>query len=191
MSISKDENQLLANLYANFQGKKRKIDDWVTIAENCQKLMDVYKSKSQTEIAGMLGISREILRSTLKINELPSEIKKLIKERKINQDVAWRINSIKGKDKQIKVANAIVGLSSHDAREVVFRYRNNPELKIDDYIRQLKDSKDRIEKMSVLIVPLKLEVYSKLKSLSKTRNESVERMVSDILGNWVTKRGQK
>jgi hypothetical protein len=182
MKINEEEKSL-AILYANFQGKMKKSSDWIYIAEKCKELSNYYGSYKK--LAEKLGISAEEVRATLKLLELPEEVKQLIKERKLLHDVAWRIASVKGKKNQIRIAKAVSGLQVHDARDVVRRYRNFPDMNIDNYIKNLKDSKSKIEKISLVIVPLEEDKYYTLTEIAKKNRVSPEKMVNIIVKKWL------
>src|SRR3989344_4673750 len=109
-----DEEKIIAILYANFRGKKKKVHDWIYLAKLLKKLSGHYGS--YTELARKLGLSPETVRETLKLLELPKEVQDMVKDEKLKHEVAWRIESIKDKEAQIKVAKAVAGLDSHNAR---------------------------------------------------------------------------
>jgi ParB-like chromosome segregation protein Spo0J len=176
-----EENKLLALLYSNFQGKQKTVGDWLSLAEASKKLAEHYGS--QQKLADLIGVSRELIRSTIKLADLPPEVKKLVRSRKLSHELAWRIGAIPGKRNQIKIANAIVNLGIHDAREVVFRYKQNPNLDIHDYIKKLTASKDKFEHITVFMVALNNDAHAILKERARRAGLSLERYVSRILEN--------
>ncbi len=181
-----DENKKIAILYANFRGKRRKIHDWIYLAEITKELSEYYGSYKK--LSEKLGISNELVRETLKLLELPKEVKKMISERKINHEVAWRISSIDGEKNQIRVAKAIYGLNTHDGRDVVRVFRNNPELNIEGYVETLKKSKDKIKKINLIVIPLDKNDYSQIKEKSQRYNISINKFISKfIIQDWLEK----
>ena len=182
MDNEEKENKMYAHLLLNFQGKQKKTDDWISLGKKCKELVEKHKSKK--EVAEILGLSRERFREILKFNELPNEVKRLIKNKEISPDATWRIANIKGKKNQIYIAKAIVGLKLSDAREVVYRFRYTPNLDVKEYINKLKSSKNRVEKLSVIILPLKTRTYTKIKESATKEKLSVERFLSNLLDKW-------
>ena len=176
-----DENDTLANLYLNLKGKKKKTDDWITIAKNCQKLEKKYKS--QKVLAEKLGVSYQLIRSILSLLELPEEIQNLIKDKKILFDAAQRINTIDTKKKQIEVAKTIAGLPSHKQREIILYAKR---FKLTD----LKKFKKRItiprqtEKIHVAIIPLKPEIHKKLQKECKKKKSTIQQTIVEIIDRW-------
>lgn len=182
-----NEDKLLAILYSNFSGKGKQINDWIYVAEKLEELKDFYKSEKK--VAENLGISYEMVRSTLKLLDLPEEIRQLVKEDKLSQDLGWRLLGIKNKKNQIIVARAIMGLSAHDARDMIRYARNNPEKSIKKQIKRLEKSKKQIQKLNLVIVTLEEDNYKILKEISKRNNMDPQKMISKIVNNWIKKHG--
>ncbi len=174
-----EEEKLISILYANFQGKKRKINDWMFLAENIKKLSDFYGSHKK--LAQNLGISNELIRETLKLLELPKYVQELVKNNKIKHEVAWRISSIKGNENQVRVAKAIIGLNTHEARDVARIFRNNPNMNIEDYVEKLKKSKSTIEDINLVILPMKKTDYVKIKKFAEREGMTPERLMINYI----------
>lgn len=179
MSKSINEEKLIAALYANFRGKKKKINDWMSIAETVDKLSKFYGSHKK--LASHLGVSSELIRETLKLLELPNEVQQIVREGKLKHEVAWRIASIKGKENQIKIANKVIGMKTHDARDLVRLFRINQDIDIERYSSQLKKSKKGIEKINLVIVPMKQIDYFYLKKEASQNKITPSKLISDII----------
>jgi len=178
-----NEEKKLAILYTNLKGRKKKIHDWIYIAEICKELKDDYGSIKK--VSENSGVSYEEIRSILKLLELSKEVQQLIKEGKILQDAAQRITRIDGEKNQIKVANAIIGLNAHDQREIIQYAKRYPEASLEEYRKRLIDSKGELEKIHVMIIPLREETYYKLKKLSNDRKTSPEKLIIGMVNQQI------
>jgi hypothetical protein len=178
-----DEEKILANLFLNLKGPKKKRDNWIEIANNCKQLVDYYGSMSET--AKKLGVNYEIVRSVLKLLTLPEEVKSLVRSNKILFDVGQRIARINDRETQIEVAKAVVGLTSHDARELIQYAKNNPNADLEDFKRRVITSKNRKEKLHLTIIPLKEETYSFLKKIGAKEQLSPEKLIQNVINQWI------
>jgi len=186
LKMGKDinEEKIIAILYANFRGKRKKVHDWIYLAKLMNKLSKHYGSYS--ELAKKLGLNPETVRETLKLLELPKEVQEMVKEGKLKHEVAWRIESIKNREAQIKVAEAVRDLDAHNARDIVRIYRKNPEIDIEEYVRNFKSSRLQIEKINLMILPIKKEDYLKIKQRADNFKESPEKFIVDrVILPWL------
>ena len=181
-----DEEKILANLYLNLKGSKKKRDNWIEIARNCRQLTDYYGSAQI--VAEKLGVSYEIVRSVLTLLTLPEEVQEIIARNQILFDVGQRLSRIKNKETQIKVAKIIIGLSSHDARQVIQYTKKYPDASIDDFKRRLIGSKDKIEKINLIVVPFREENFAILKKISEKQKTSPEKLIREIVDQWIEKK---
>ncbi len=177
----------LALVIANLGGKKSKINDWITIAETCKELADHFGSAQK--VANELGRHYGTVREILKLAELPDEVKELIRERKILYDVGQRIARIRSREDQIKVANAVVGLNSHDARALIQYTKGNPNASLNDFRERIISSKGKVEKIDVLIIPLKSESYKLLKKISDKNKSSPQKFVIGLIDQAIKNSG--
>jgi hypothetical protein len=148
-----DEEQILARLYLNLKGSKKKQDDWIKIAQECKRLTDFYGSIRKT--ADRLSVSYELIRSILKLLTLPDEVKNLIKENQILFDAGQRISRIREKERQIEAARAIAGLPAHSAREILQYAKKHPQAPLKDFRKRVISGGDKVERIHVVIIPLK------------------------------------
>ncbi len=178
-----DEEKMLARLYLNLKGAKKKQDNWFDIAQDCKQLRDYYGSAKK--VADKIGVSYELIRALLKLTALPDEVKELIKDDKILFDVAQRIARINGNERRVEVARAVVGLSAHDARDLIQYAKKYPKEPLDNFKKRVTEGKDRIEKVNLAIIPLKEEIYSYLKAEGQKNNVSPEKLILLILDEWI------
>ncbi len=184
-----DEDKLIASLYANFRGKGKKIHDWISIAEQIKMLSDYYGSHK--ELAKKLGLSEEHMRATLKLLDLAEPVQKLVREGKLKQEVAWRIASIKKNQDQIKIAEAVIGLDTHQARTLVRIFRNDSSIDLSASYERFKKSKQEIEKINIPIIPIKHTDYYNLKIEASKKNLNPEKYISEVIIPFWLKKNKK
>ena len=184
-----DEEKMLANLYLNLKGGKTKQDNWFNIAQDCKQLTEYYGSAKK--VAEKIGVSYEIVRALLKLPTLPEEVQELIRNDKILFDVAQRIARIRGKERQVEVARAIVGLSAHDARDLIQYAKKYPKDPLGDFKKRVTEGKDKIEKIHLAIVPLKEKTYNLLKIEGQKRNISADKFILQIVNQWIANNSQE
>jgi hypothetical protein len=178
-----NEEEILATLYLNLKGPKKKRNNWIEIAYKCKQLADYYGSAKK--VAEKLGVHYEIIRSAIKLLTLPEEIRQLIERNEILFDVGQRIARIKNKEVQIKVARAVIGMSNHDAREVIQYAKKYPDAPLDDFKNRVMHSKDKVEKVNLVIVPMKEEMFELLKEIGKKDKLSPEKVILNIVSQWM------
>jgi len=182
------EEMLLADLYLSLRGRKKKKDNWIDIAKKCQQLVDYYSSPKIA--AEKLGVSYELIRSILILLKLPEEAQQLVKNGKILYDAAQRIYRVKGVKRQIEVANAIAGLPSHKAREIIHYAKKYPNSALANYKRRvIAASTPGREKIHLAIIPLQTKIFEQLQRRSEKEKISVEKLIVDIVNQWIQKRG--
>lgn len=176
------EDATLASLFLTLKGAKKKREDWISIAKRCQAIID--GSKSTKEAAKKAGASSQLIRSIASLLKLPVEVQSLIKEGKILMDAAQRLNTIEGSKRQLEVAKAIVGLTSHQQREIIQYAKKFPNAKLSDYKNRVIKPRE-IEKLHVGIIPLREEVFEAIQKASKKKDISIEKLLVDIVENWL------
>jgi hypothetical protein len=181
----KAEEKLLAELFLSLKGRKRKPNDWITIAKKCQALIDEYGSYQLT--AQKLGVSYEVIRAIASMLKLPPQVQDLVSRGRILFDAAQRLNGIRGAENQIRVANVIAGLPSHDARQIIQYAKKFPDADLVEYKERVASSKTQTERIDVLVLPLRRELFRTLQQIGARRGMSVQRLVQDIVSGYVAK----
>jgi hypothetical protein len=179
-----NEEKVLASLYVNLKGPKKKQENWIEIATSLKKLSDYYGSPQKA--AEKLGVSNELVKSILRVLNLPDEAQDLIREGKILYDAAQRLERIHDRSRQKEVAKAIVGLTSHEARDLIQYARKYPKANVSGYRKRLANSKGKTERINVIVLPVREETYSSLRRMSKREGVSIEKLVSNILQRWLS-----
>ncbi len=188
-----NEDKLLAELYLDLKGPKKKRDNWINIAKKCKWFVDKYGSVEKA--AAKLDISYELLRSITILLTLPREVQGFIKEGKILYDAAQRLYRIKDPTKQIEIAKMIVGLPSHKQREIIqhaskFQFDTKfPASGIEEYKKRVIAPETKTEKIYLAIIPLREEIYRQLGRYSSKSKISVEKLILKIVNAWIKKEG--
>ena len=182
------ENRTIAILYANFgEGRKDKTNDLIFLAEKFKQLSDHYGSHKK--VAEKIGISNEQAREILKLLELPDGVKELVRSKKLKFEVAWRIASVKGESNQIKLANSVCDMNTHDARHLVRLFRNNPEFNFEEYKKNIIESKNKFQDIDLVILPIERIDFLHIKKAALRKNKSTEKFIVDvIISDWLKRR---
>jgi len=178
-----NEERTVANLYLNLKGGKRKKDDWITIARDVKQLSDFYKSPA--EAARKLGVSYELVRSIMKILDLPKEVQTMIKEGSILYDAAQRLSRLNSRTRQLEVAKAVAGLPSHQARDIIQYAKRYPDASLTDFKRRVTRPKPRREEIHLTVLPLKQETFRRLQTLSQRHKTSAQKLIVNIIDEWL------
>ena len=182
------ENILLANLFLNLKGSKKKKDDWITIAKKCKEVLD--NSANRKEASEKLGVSPELIRSIISLLDLPKKVRDLIQDGKILFDAAQRLNTIKFDDekktiaKQIEVANEIIGLKSHHQREIIRYAKKFPKSSLKNYKKRVTTSRT-VTRMHVIVVSLEEPIFQGLNKIAKKRGTSLEKTIVKIISDKI------
>ena len=183
------EEELLAKLYYSIDGKKPKKNSWVYLAERLNELKNLYGSRSA--VAQKLNLHNETVREILKVLDLSTYVQSLLNEKRIAYDAAWRLASVKDKQLQNSIANAIIGLNAHDARAVVRFARSHPKENMEDYAKKLLESKGTVKELKLIINALNEHEYNALKIASQKRKMSISELSSKIISEWLKKEVKK
>jgi hypothetical protein len=179
-----NEEKLLAFLYVTIKTRRRK-ENVVKIAEVCKTLSEFYNSSKA--LADKLGASYETIRAFIKITQLPNEVKELIKKNEIPFDVAQRIGRIKNNKTQIKVAKLVADMNPLEARELIQYAKKFPNASLKEFKERILAPKRQGERVVVVLLPLKEDLYSSLTKIAKTKNSRVEKIILEILKKEVEK----
>jgi len=176
-----DEETALAIIFANTKRHKRVVD-LLTIAESFEYLRSIYRT--QEEVAKKTDLSREMVREFLQILNLPSDIKNLIKLRKIDSvDKAYRLSKVKDQTSLNTIVNRLSSLQTHDVRDVVSTTEENAGISIDSATDVVLKSKPK--NLHVFILDLSDNDYKKLVSAARLNNHSPAGLVKRIVEKWL------
>jgi hypothetical protein len=177
-----DEENLLAELFVELKGPKKKRSNWIDIAKKVRAATQLYGSIGNT--AKKLGVSYELIRSILTLLTFPREVQILIKDNKIGYDAAQRLYRIRDPTKQVQVANTIAGMTSHKQREIIQYATKYPEYSLERFKARVKAPAITKEKIHVLILPIRNTTYKALKKQASKEKTSPEKVILRIIEDW-------
>lgn len=99
-------------------------------AKSYEQLMFLY-SKTQTEIAEMVGISQSAVANKMRLLQLPEEIQKAIENKDLSERHGRALLRVKNKEAQVQIYHFITQneLNVADTEKYIERYLKNEELK--------------------------------------------------------------
>lgn len=175
-----DEISSLQIVFGNTRRKKRK-ENLVTIAKAFEFLVKCYGS--QKEVAEKVGISSEMIRQFLTVLKLPAEVQKLFVKREIDSvDAAKELAVLKGRNKQIRMARKIAGVTSDDTRDIkrIFKKGTIP---IEEAKRTILKEKE--EGLNVFILDFDDDTYRSIMKKARASRKDAAELVREIVINWL------
>ena len=169
----------------NLKGSKKKRSSLIDIAKAVRYLLNNCEYSSRSELAKDFEISRPIIEAFDRINNQPTEIQQLIKKNKIGLDTSLKLLSIRDDKKRIKVAKAVVDLSSFDARYVIDFVKKRPDLSVEKCKQIVLASKIEQKKLNVLVIPLEEKIFLDFKKISNRKRQSIEDSAISAIQNWI------
>lgn len=185
-NMGKREEEALTILFSNLKGNRKKIHDWITIAENMNYLVQLYGST--TAVSKKLSIANSMVNSIIKLLKLTKKNKQLVRERKILQDTGEKLAGLEDINLQNMVGDLVIGLSNYDARELIDYAKKYPKSSLKDleeFKNRINKSKSSKEKLFVTIVPFDEEHFFMLKKEASKRNVSLEELSKRIIKEWI------
>jgi len=182
----KNEEKVLAELFVDLKGGKKKIHNWIDIATKCKKVCKMYGSTRMA--AEKLGVSYQTLRTIVSLLQLPKEVQQRVKRGEILYDAAYRLLMLKPPEKQVEVAKIIANLPSHQARQIIHFAKVSPESDLGDFAKRVTQKESRPERLHVAVIPLHEETYKKLQNYGRAEDKSVEKLIMGIVNEWLDRR---
>jgi hypothetical protein len=171
------------------KGRKTKRLDWMTIAEKCAEFVKECDG-SVSDAAKTLRVSLSLLNSVLRLKKLDPRVQELVRKRLILFDSAQRLNPIQPADRQHDVAKMLVGVSNKQQRDIIQHALRYPNTDLADYRKKVTGERVRRENLRVLIIPMREELYRSLEEASKGVKKSVEGVISEIVSEWLERKGR-
>jgi hypothetical protein len=177
-----DEDSALALLFVNLKGTKEK--DYLATAKACRFLRQKYGSFRK--VAERVGVSSEIIREFDSLLNLPEEVVEIVKNKEIRLDTGYRLSTmLKDSERQIEVARAVAGLSSHDARAVIEHARLNSDMSAMEVKEKVMSSKTIAQRLHAVILPLSEEAYSTLRTKASKLKKRPSELAKEIIEKWL------
>lgn len=175
-----DEEGALAVLFGNTKKKKRTVD-LLTLARNCDYLVNKYGSRN--EVARRLGLSAEMIREILIPLSLPEEIQNLISKRRIDSiDVVREIATIKDYSKQRQVGKLFAKLPTKDIRDVK-KLLKESTINVEEATDAVLKFKEK--DMHVFMIDFDDLTYKAIKTQAKKLGLSPAILVKGLIQSWI------
>jgi hypothetical protein len=177
-----DEERALAVAFANTHRQKR-AEDLLTVAEAFDYLVALHGS--QKAVAGIVGLSTEMIREFRSLLKLPEEIKLLIRARKIDSlDVAYRLSMMRSRDGQLRLAAEAADLSVDDVRDI-------RRLMVRDGLRA-KDSKARVlasklRGLHIFVIDLDEASNKKIEGIARESGLPPAEVLKSVVMRWLSR----
>ena len=175
-ALENREKKLLASFIVDFK-KGKKTADPMEYAKTCKALSEMYGSAES--VAEKLGVGKETVRILSKIVELPEEVQEMISRHLIPITVAFDLVPL-SRERQIEAAGAISGLSFKDARKVIRRLSESPNIPATDVRVDVLNELEKKE-VDIAMIALPKEIYA----LLREESEDIPEFISNIVEKWL------
>ncbi|MFQ5821495.1 MAG: hypothetical protein ACE5I5_16045 [Candidatus Heimdallarchaeota archaeon] len=190
----KELESVLARVLANTLTQKRPCN-LIEVARDIEVLKK--EMGSLEEVSKVIGISSDMLRQFLSINQLSPKVRKLVEDRKIDSVTVIHYMRNFNEDDQEVIAKEVIAdrLTSGDVRALVSLKNKFPNLNIHKLISRILNSKDikvYVARFRVLIEPRENTALRKLFEKIVGKDEIISFNVEEQVGTLeVTKIGLK
>lgn len=148
----------------------------------CDKLYNQYtgnKKQRIQKISKDLGISPYQVQKYLAHKLIPQDVRKLVNEGKLSEDVAYRITSVHypNTEKVVEIANHAVRMTGAESQRVIEFSKRNPHASVKEIVEYAKNPPPIIE----LIIHIEPDTNERIKENAKRKRVSVETYVKDAI----------
>ena len=157
-------NDALVAIIASTKRKKRKLNP-LHVAEKIQTAWDGLDSLSK--VGERTGMSAEMLRQIHSVRKCSEQVKKLVRERKLESyDILHRISKLPAPS-QVTVAKDVIAgkLDSEDVRAIVTFHKDFPSISVRKVIERIKSSRN----IKQYIVHFEIGLWSKKLTVLRSR----------------------
>jgi hypothetical protein len=177
------DNETIAQLFVDLKSRKpRKSEDWISVAKKVKEVVEWKGSAS--EAAKIFEVAPYLVRSIVSLLDLPKEVQNMVKEGRLGQDTASKLNGISDSRRQIEVARKIEGLPQWQQRSVIGYVRRLPDANLDQLVKRLAAEEKR-ERVHVAAVILSEEDFLKVDGVRKRRNVTLEALLTEVIRKWI------
>ena len=181
-----DEETALSILFSNTK-RKRRSADLLTIARSCDYLVRLYGS--QQAVADRIGISAEMIREFLTTLKLPTEVQKLVSERKIDRvDVVRELSALGDPAKQIAAAEALIHTPSKDIRDIK-RLVKEAGVSVQDAERVISEAKP--QGLHIFVVDFNEATYREIAAQAKNLKITPAELIRGIVTDWLRQKTKR
>lgn len=174
-----DDKEATQILMSNLKGSKTKSVGVLKLAESAYV---VSKKMTQNDMRDLFDVSNTMLGRIKKIYELDKTAKEIIERKKFGIEQSYLLCSFKPKD-QKQIAELLSDLNIHESRRFIQLLKKNPNT---DPVKIRKQFEEMIQnKFSLLVVPMRESLYSKLSGIAKNEKTDPHALASTILEAYV------
>lgn len=181
--MDKDEAKKI--LIANLKGSKRKSAPLLTIAAAVRFLASDKEYGSTSKLAEGFDVKRPTIESFDKMNDQPEEIKKLIEEGKIGIDASTKLSTIPDRERRVRLAKAVAGLSAKQTRQTISYSKKYPNLSPEDCKKAVTNFKPAKKQVKSVAIHLESEDYEAFIAASKKSGLRPEEAGKQALLKWI------
>lgn len=152
--MATSETKALAIVASSLRRKTRPYD-LVTVAEAVQHLVKIH---GQARVANLAGVSQEMLRKFLSVLDLPIQVRKLVRARKLDHVTPLSlIARLHSPEKQKVLARLLLAqaLTKDEVQDVVQIANRNRGQSIETSIARVVGSRPKKDRVYVIVAPVK------------------------------------
>ena len=183
-----DEDEALAIAFANLKGAKRK--ELIPTAEALEFLKGLPGNGSNAKVGKLVGVSAEIVREFLCLLQLPLSLRPLFEQRKLGLEQGrrlWQLSKARP-NTVLDAAESIVRLGAIDSRGFVEYLITHPDASVSDAEREIVQSRTIVEREYHVIALLSEDQFGRLKRIATRMDLPVDRLVTQIVDDWLANR---
>ncbi|MCI4357954.1 MAG: ParB/RepB/Spo0J family partition protein [Thermoplasmata archaeon] len=187
-SIDKD-SQRLVSFSENIHRRNLPYDDTIAV---CDYLFQAHKGPKTAKIetiARELNISVSTVRKYLAYRLVPEPVQKLVRERELSAEIAYRITEVFWPNAAIitEIAKRATLLTKSEKNRLIEIGKRNPNAPIDSIIEAAQKALPYVE-ISIYIEP---ETMTLLEKEANKRKTDVQTMIKGVVDDWVREEGIK
>ena len=167
----KSDEQRLAELFVDLKGPKQKRLDWITLATDLKQLQSQYPTIS--DLAKSLHVSPHLVRSIVRLLELPPKVQEMVRDGRILQDAGYRLLALRDPKRITEVARVIQGMPSHDQRQIIQFAKRFPRSNLKEFRGRLAAKRGARVKIRLVVVPFDEKSFAALRDFARSRKETL------------------
>ncbi len=179
--------QRIASFGENIHRRKLPYDDTIRVCEQLYKEYTGPKFERIKKIAKDLGIHPNTVSKYLAYKLIPSEVQKLVSEKKLSAKVAYRITSAfwPNSQKIIKIARLATRMTKSEWERALDYGKRKPDARVEEIIEYAKKPPPIIE----ITIAMESETAKLLQNVAEQRHTDVRDLVKSVIEQWLEEEG--